>query len=70
MKIDRKLRALLELATEQHWEVRIRTNNHLVWVSPAGEKVFSAATPSDYRAVKNLARDLKHHGLQITRKVV
>lgn len=69
MKVDRQLRTLLEIAQEQHWQVRRRTNTHLVWVSPTGAKVFSAATPSDYRAVKNLARDLKHNGLNITRKI-
>jgi hypothetical protein len=70
MRIDAQLKTLLAIATEQKWEVRIRNNSHLVWVSPQGRKVFSAATPSDRRAVQNLARDLRHNGLQITRKVV
>jgi hypothetical protein len=69
MKVNPQLRALLAIATEQKWEVRIRNNSHLVWVSPSGAKVFSAATPSDRRAVQNLARDLRHNGLSITRKI-
>jgi hypothetical protein len=43
--------------------------HHYKWVSPLGRFFFSAYSPSDHRAIKNLKRDLKINGfLEITKK--
>lgn len=65
MKIHPDFRKLKEIAEEQGWVISIRTNNHLVWTSPTGAKVYTAATPSDYRAVRNIRRDLRKYGLRV-----
>jgi hypothetical protein len=64
MKLKPEFKELLDAAKGQGWQVIVRTNNHLAWVSPAGPKVFSSRTPSDHRAIKNLKRDLKNNGMQ------
>ena len=65
MKIHPDFKKLQEVAKEQGWTILRRTNTHLAWVSPTGEKVYSSATPSDWRAVLNLKRDLKRYGLKV-----
>jgi len=56
---NRDLRNLIELAQAQGWVVERRNNNHLKWTSPTGYVVWSASTPSDRRALRNIARYLK-----------
>jgi len=68
VKIRPEFKELLGTAKDQGWQVFVRTNNHLAWVSPTGAKVFSSRTPSDYRAIKNLMKDLKHNGMSFGRK--
>lgn len=64
MKGPREYRDLIERAKSQGWTLHLSGGGHLVWQSPTGVKVFSASSPSDHRAVKNVKRDLKRYGMR------
>lgn len=59
---------LAKQAISQGWEVQTTRGNHLKWLSPNGGFFFSALTPSDNRALKNLKRDLRVNGFIIIEK--
>ena len=58
----KELKVLIERAKAQGWEVTKNNGNHLRWKSPTGASVFTAGTPSDWRAIKNIMRDLRKYG--------
>lgn len=65
----KELNILIKAAQKQGWTVERTPNNHYKWVSPVGGMFFSSSTPSDYRSVKNLKRDLRVNGfIELTRK--
>jgi hypothetical protein len=70
MKISNKeLSSLIKQAKEQGWEVELTNGGHFKWRSPLGRFFFSAQTPSDIRALKNIKRDLRNNGfIELTRK--
>lgn len=70
MKISNKeLSSLVKQATEQGWVVELTNGGHVKWQSPMGRFFFSAQTPSDIRALKNIKRDLRNNGfIELTRK--
>lgn len=60
---------LVTQAKSQGWEVSRTKANHYRWRSPLGAMFFSSATPSDYRGLKNLKRDLRINGfIEVTNK--
>jgi hypothetical protein len=63
---SKEWRPLIRAAEAQGWEVRLRSNGHLLWVSPNGDKVFSAQTASDPRAQLNHLRQLRRFGFDAT----
>ena len=65
MKIPKEYRPLAKAAREQDWTIGPTKGGHLVWISPSGGKVFTPATPSDWRSLPNVIRKLKHKGLQL-----
>jgi hypothetical protein len=66
---DKDIKSLIKQAECQGWEVRLTKNNHYKWLSPIGRFFFSASTPSDYRAVDNIKKDLTRYGfIEISRK--
>jgi hypothetical protein len=56
------LRQLMRSAVRQGWKVQRTGGGHLAWCSPAGAVVFSASTPSDWRALQNHKAHLRKHG--------
>lgn len=66
--MNKDLDKLIGQAKEQGWEIQLKRSGHYKWVSPAGKFVVSSSTPSDPRAIKNIVRDLKRYGFQITNK--
>ena len=69
MSSNKEVLVLVKQAREQGWTVEKTNGGHYKWMSPVGKFFFSAFTPSDVRAVKNLERDLRVNGfIQITRK--
>jgi hypothetical protein len=66
---NKELGELVAEAEGQGWVVIRRVNNHLKWISPVGQTVFTSGTPSDVRAVKNIKRDLARFGfIKLERK--
>jgi hypothetical protein len=64
----KELKLLLELASDQGWQIEKRNNNHYKLIAPNGKVVFTSSTPSDRRAIENIKRDLRSGGLVIIRK--
>jgi len=60
------LQQLIRRAVHQGWSVEQRRGGHLCWRSPGrGVQVFSASSPSDWRANLNLRASLRRAGLII-----
>lgn len=65
----KELSMLIKEAECQGWIVTSTSKGHYKWVSPLGGFFFSASTPSDHRALKNIERDLARYGfIKITKK--
>lgn len=58
----KELQVLIKQARNQGWVVEQTKGTHYRWTSPSGVFFFSASTPSDTRALKNIQRDLKVNG--------
>jgi hypothetical protein len=66
---SKEITALIKEAECQGWSVNATAKGHYKWVSPLGNFFFSASTPSDYRAIKNIERDLARYGfIKVTKK--
>lgn len=59
MKVPREMRHLIQECRDNGWTVEKTRNGHIRFVSPAGEVVMCAGTPSDGRARKNHLAHLK-----------
>lgn len=62
------LKDIIDTAKRQGWKVyKSRRKNHWKFVSPdkSAPPVFAAATPSDFRATRNIAATLRRNGLDI-----
>jgi predicted RNA binding protein YcfA (HicA-like mRNA interferase family) len=66
--IRKEVQELIKQAEAQGWVVQQSSGGHLKWLSPMGGFVFSSSTASDYRAVKNITRDLKAYGFIVIEK--
>lgn len=65
----KELQVLVKQARSQGWEVERTKGDHYKWISPGGVFFFSASTPSDTRALRNIKRDLRVNGfISIERK--
>lgn len=62
-RLKRDIRPLAITAFEQGWTVVKTNGGHLKWTSPTGMAIFSASTPSDARAVRNIRSLLRRNGL-------
>ena len=51
-------------AEKQGWTVTRRANNHLLWISPSGERVYSSGTPSNGSALLQHLRVMRRYGYQ------
>jgi hypothetical protein len=61
-KMPESYRRIARVAVRAGWRIE-RTARHLAWVSPAGQRVISPATPSDHRSSRDLAAGLRRAGL-------
>lgn len=64
--VHKRMIDLIAAAQDQGWDVT-RKRKHLRWVPPDPHKdmVFTAVTPSDHRALKNMRAQLRKSGLVI-----
>lgn len=65
MPIHKDIQVLERTAREQGWQVVITGGDHLKWTGPNGTLIFSAATPSDFRTIRNLKAKLSKAGLNL-----
>jgi predicted RNA binding protein YcfA (HicA-like mRNA interferase family) len=56
------LKTLIKQAQSQGFTVERTNGNHYRWIAPNGVFFFSATTPSDGRAIKNITSYLKVNG--------
>lgn len=64
VRLPGDLRGLLRLARKQRWNVEKTRGSHYRITSPSGEIYVAACSPSDWRAVKNVASALRAMGLR------
>ena len=62
MGIRKDVEQLIHIAENQGWQVTKTKSSHWKWTSPQGAIVFSAQTPSDLRALKNIKKELRLRG--------
>lgn len=66
---SKDIQYLIKEAECQGWVITPTKKGHYKWLSPLGRFFFSASTPSDHRAIKNIKRDLMRYGfIEINRK--
>lgn len=53
---------LLKRLEAEGWTVELKTSGHRKLTSPTGAVVFTSSSPSDFRAIRNVERDLKRAG--------
>jgi hypothetical protein len=58
-------RALARLAQAHGWTVRPTRGGHLLWTSPAGDRVVSAGTSASWRGLRNHRARLRRAGLDV-----
>jgi len=62
MSQRKDLHKLIRDVKAQGWRVEHTGRNHLAFRSPQGGTVYTASTPSDYRATKNIRKMLRRYG--------
>jgi hypothetical protein len=66
MANKKELGNLIKLAIKAGWRVELTKGGHYKWIAPnARDFFFSASTPSDNRALKNILQDLRRRGLDV-----
>jgi hypothetical protein len=60
--LRKRLGDILDTLRREGWRIVFRRNGHLKAVSPEGKVVFMSRTPSDWRALYKIKRDLKANG--------
>jgi len=60
--LRKRLGDIFDTLRREGWEVTQRRNGHMKAKSPEGNVVFISRTPSDWRALEKIKRDLKHNG--------
>jgi predicted RNA binding protein YcfA (HicA-like mRNA interferase family) len=68
MALRTELKNIIRLAEKQGWVVSLTKGGHLRWTRNDGAFFFSASTPSDGRALKNIMKELRNRDLKNTRK--
>lgn len=58
------LRGLISTARLRGWTVTYTPGGHVRFAHPDGGLVHAASTPSDYRAVRNIAAELRRQETQ------
>ena len=65
---NKEINKLMRSARKQGWDIVQIKSGHLKWVSPVGDIIYSAFTPSDRNAVKQIQRELRLKGFIIIKK--
>ena len=65
VRIPRDLRALADKFTRAGGQLGLTNGGHIRWTLPNGGVVFSASSPSDWRATKAVERQLARKGWEV-----
>lgn len=66
MSLKKDLNDLQKKAVAQGWEITLRKNSgHYKWIAPSGKFVFTSSTPSDWRAIHKIIKDLRSNGFKV-----
>lgn len=60
-----EVQKVLAKARQQGCEVILRRSGHYKIITPSGEGIFCAQTPSDYRGVKRTISRLRQAGIDV-----
>lgn len=52
--MSKQLRQIMKAAAKRGWEIVKTNGGHFKWTHPDGAIMFTAQTPSDPRAIKNI----------------
>jgi hypothetical protein len=67
--INKEIEQLIKKARSQGWTVEPTRGGHYKWITPSGAFFYSPKTPSEYRSIKNVKRDMKAYGfIEVTKK--
>lgn len=64
-KAPKGVRAIEKAVLPHGWTWERTGANHIRWIGPNGEKVFTGSTPSDNRAFQNAMKDFRHKGCPV-----
>jgi predicted RNA binding protein YcfA (HicA-like mRNA interferase family) len=59
---NKDVNELIKDAERQGWLVTITKNSHLKWTNPNGGLFYSSSSPSDWRVVMKIRKDLRMNG--------
>lgn len=59
---NKDVNELIKDAERQGWLVTITKNCHLKWTNPNGGLFYSSSSPSDWRVVMKIKKDLRMNG--------
>jgi hypothetical protein len=62
---NKEINSLIVIAEKQGWNITQSRSGHIKWLSPTGAIVFSAFSPSDRHAYKNIKKQLIAKGIEI-----
>lgn len=65
MKLRGDWKDLAEAAIRAGCVLTQTGSNHIKWQTPQGRAVFSAGTPSDWRAIRNTRAKLRREGVDV-----
>jgi hypothetical protein len=69
-RLRKKMPVVGKALDEQGWIWDVSRKGHLKLISPTGQAVYGAGTPSDRRSDMNLLAELRRHGLNLSDEVV
>jgi hypothetical protein len=62
LSTNKDVNNLIKEAEGQGWQIVMTKSNHLKWLSPLGGLFYSSSTPSDWRVVMKIKKDLRMRG--------
>lgn len=65
LRVPESYRKLARAARRAGWEISRTRGGHLAWKPPSGMVIYTAATPSGSRSVRNDTAELRRAGLAV-----
>lgn len=65
LKLPESYRKLARAARRSGWQITRTGGGHLAWRAPSGTTIYTPATPSGPRSVRNNRAELRRAGLAV-----